>query len=611
MAKTVIGAEIVVNGKQAEQSVGNFKKALKEANQELVGMTEKFGATSNAAIMAAKKVAGLKDAIGDARDLANSFNPDAKFASFGGAIQGVAAGFSVAQGAMAAFGGESKETEKILLKVQAAMALSQGLNGIMAAKDAFINLGAVIKSSTLFQKSYEAATIAAAAVQRLFTGAVVSTSTSFKVLRTAIISTGIGALVVGIGMLVGKIMEWTSSNDGAADSQDRLKKATDELNKSVNNSLETRDQENQLIIKKAKLAGESEATIQKLEEMAIEHRIRRREAEIQIAIKQGLDITELSNKNITDNNAIDNLRLDHRQSTLDKMHAAEQQAAAARTADNNKALAEQKAFNKAALDLEKELQIEIANSVRTDEQKDIAEAERKFILRRDILIKGNQSIFDAEVAHLIALAEIKAKYAPASPEQTDEIDPVILANMAKMDSDKQVTLSEEVNAEARKAIKQAEFDAAVDIADKLGGLAEKASGLLGKHTAAGKVLAIASTTIDTFKSATSAFAGMTASIPGPVGIAAGVAAAALAVAAGIANVKKIIAVKVPGAGGGSAPSGVSMPAPVTPTLSRTTLDQSSINGIGSATSGRAFVLDRDIAGNRERAVRLNRAARIN
>ena len=94
MAKVVIGAEIKVDGLDAAgQSVGSFKKQLREAQGELVAMADKFGLASKEAQDAAKKVAGLKDSIGDAKDLAETFNPDKKFVALGGAIQGVVAGF--------------------------------------------------------------------------------------------------------------------------------------------------------------------------------------------------------------------------------------------------------------------------------------------------------------------------------------------------------------------------------------------------------------------------------------------------------------------------------------------------------------------------------------
>ena len=79
--------------------------------------------------------------------------------------------------------------------------------------------------------------------------------------------------------------------------------------------------------------------------------------------------------------------------------------------------------------------------------------------------------------------------------------------------------------------------------------------LLGEQSAAGKAFAIAQTLIDTWRSAQAAFTGMVTSIPGPIGIAAGVVAAAAAVAMGLANVKKILAVKTPKGGGGGGGAG--------------------------------------------------------
>lgn len=176
MAKVVIGAEIKVDGLDAAgQSVGSFKKQLREAQGELVEMADKFGLASSQAQSAAMKVAGLKDSIGDAKALAETFNPDKKFVALGGAVQGVVAGFSAYSGAMGLLGVESKETEKLLLKVQSAMAIQQGLSGIAGAVDSFKILGTTI-------------------VQKVVT--------AFSTLRGAIISTGIGALVVGLGILI-------------------------------------------------------------------------------------------------------------------------------------------------------------------------------------------------------------------------------------------------------------------------------------------------------------------------------------------------------------------------------------------------------------------------
>mgnify|MGYP003666720909 FL=1 len=94
-------------------------------------------------------------------------------------------------------------------------------------------------------------------------------------------------------------------------------------------------------------------------------------------------------------------------------------------------------------------------------------------------------------------------------------------------------------------------DAQLDIMSTTAGNMVK---ILGEETAAGKAMAVVQATVDTYKGATSAYASM-AGIP-VVGPALGAVAAGAAVAAGLANVKAILST---GGGGGSAPSGGSIP----------------------------------------------------
>lgn len=164
--------------------------------------------------------------------------------------------------------------------------------------------------------------------------------------------------------------------------------------------------------------------------------------------------------------------------------------------------------------------------------------------------------------------------------------------------------------QARQDIHEQEKKHNEQVTSAIGDAFNTLSELAGKQTAVGKALAIASTTIKTFQSAIAAFEGMVSEIPGPVGIALGVVAAAGAVATGIAAVKKIVAVDIPGQGaGGPVPTSPEiMSAPVAPTQKSTSLDPNSINQIGNATSGRTYVLSGDVANASDRDARLNRAA---
>ena len=83
-------------------------------------------------------------------------------------------------------------------------------------------------------------------------------------------------------------------------------------------------------------------------------------------------------------------------------------------------------------------------------------------------------------------------------------------------------------------IDKAKFNNKLDIASKTFG---NLAAIAGKESNAGKAIAIAQTTIDTYKGATAAFAALAG--VGPVGPVLGAIAAAAAIAAGVANVRKI------------------------------------------------------------------------
>lgn len=187
---------------KGNESYKTFKTQLREANQELQKQIQLTGETSEETIKAAKAVAELKDQMGFAQDIADKFNPDQKMKALGAATQIAGTGLQGVTAGMALFGGESEDTQKQLLKVQAAMAFSDAISNLSNLGDQWKLLKATIQASSLATKANTAATGAAAIVQNLFTGAVNTSSAGFKALKLAIAGTGIGLLVVGLALLV-------------------------------------------------------------------------------------------------------------------------------------------------------------------------------------------------------------------------------------------------------------------------------------------------------------------------------------------------------------------------------------------------------------------------
>lgn len=70
----------------------------------------------------------------------------------GGALSGVTAGFELGAGAMGAFGADSEKVEEALLRVQSAMAISQGVQGIRESIPAFKAMKTAIMGNVVVSK---------------------------------------------------------------------------------------------------------------------------------------------------------------------------------------------------------------------------------------------------------------------------------------------------------------------------------------------------------------------------------------------------------------------------------------------------------------------------
>lgn len=209
MAQEII-LNVNVNNEDAVNATKSLKTQLKEAQLEAQRLADKYGETSKEAVNAYKKTANVKEQIADLKQTIDAFHPEAKFNAIASVAQGLAGGFSAAEGAMALFGAESEDLQKQMLKVQAAMAFSQGLNELNGLKDGFNNLKLVVQNSAIYTKL-------AAAAQGVYNFVVGAGSTALSVFRGALLATGLGAIIVGIGLLAAnweKLNKWVKENAG-------------------------------------------------------------------------------------------------------------------------------------------------------------------------------------------------------------------------------------------------------------------------------------------------------------------------------------------------------------------------------------------------------------
>lgn len=104
-----------------------FRQEIAEARNEAKQISETFGAQSKEAVEATKHVNELADKFELFQRIQKGVQEGGKFEAIGKTISGFAGGFAAAQGALALFGSESEDVNKALLKVQATIALMQGL----------------------------------------------------------------------------------------------------------------------------------------------------------------------------------------------------------------------------------------------------------------------------------------------------------------------------------------------------------------------------------------------------------------------------------------------------------------------------------------------------
>jgi hypothetical protein len=147
----VVGQSVVDGGAKASgateklgDKVQSMRQQLRLATQDAQQMAEKYGVMSTQAIASASRAGELKDKIGDINTVISAFAADSKFTVVAGALQQAAGAASIVTGAMGLLGTESKATQEMLLKVQSALALTQGLAQIKEMGASFTALRAVI-----------------------------------------------------------------------------------------------------------------------------------------------------------------------------------------------------------------------------------------------------------------------------------------------------------------------------------------------------------------------------------------------------------------------------------------------------------------------------------
>jgi hypothetical protein len=262
MTEYEINLEIKDNFKKVEKDIDDLNKSLKDTGKEfdkaatfaerygdeLQPLTTRMGEAEDrlyelaaAGDTASKEYRDLLQTVGEYRkvqiqtDMAVDAAATTLGQKLGGALGGVTSGFSLAQGAMALFGSENEALEESLLKVQSALAIQQGIQGIREAIPSFKSL----------------ATVA------------VNTFSSMTTASKLFAVTGIGALITAVAYLMGAFDNTKKSVENYASAQQTSNKiqqqaiedsakelsALNKLQKQINDETLTREEKNKAVKK--------------------------------------------------------------------------------------------------------------------------------------------------------------------------------------------------------------------------------------------------------------------------------------------------------------------------------------------------------------------------
>ena len=195
------------------QGTQSAKQRLRELQKALVDMSLAGQDGTKAFKEMEAEAAKLQDQIGDTSQRIKNLASDTRnIDTFVAAVQGITAGFQIAQGAAALFGDENKELQESLLKVQGAMALANGVQQV----------------ANLLNKDSILITQGQAAAQKLYALAVGTSTGALRAFRIALAATGIGAIVVALGFAAEAMGLFTSKTKENTESQIKNKKALED-----------------------------------------------------------------------------------------------------------------------------------------------------------------------------------------------------------------------------------------------------------------------------------------------------------------------------------------------------------------------------------------------
>lgn len=575
MTKNVV-LKYTVDPTNSQQTVKEMKAEINSLNKSMNDLT--IGTDDY--YKAVNRLGELKSSISDLNKDINSVSTD-RLKAVMEVSNGVASGFQSIYSASQLFFGANKDLEKALVQLTAIQGVISGAKGFTDSLEHWGNLYRSLKVQILGTSS----------AMKESKAAIDGAATATKGFGLAFKAIGIGLIITAIAAL---IANWDKVKKAVTDFIPALKNLDGVFDKvmetlyGIGNVIKKVFQ-GDFNIAANYAEGVADRIQSKLEEAhnaALEASIKAVNNEVEVLKARGRDTYKIERENLKRSLDLYKDNAEEYDKVLQQVRILD--------ATHEKALSDQR---------EKDRQKQEADLKKRNEELQKLEEDRL-----KVLIDSNTKIISLQESQkLDALNEI-IKNGQATTEVESELYSERLGRLSEFSdnkinvsvaSAKTVTEAERTEAEAQSTIAYNLYKHRESLLSTTSSLLKGASAIAGESTKTGKILAIASATIDTYQSAVAAFKSM-AGIP-YVGPALGAAAAAAAIAAGLANIAAIKRTNTNSTSVASTGS-ISYSAPAVPATAITTqLTSDSLQGISNNVSNnKVYVLESDIrnTGNR-------------
>ena len=281
-----IDIQIKSNAPEVTQETTSLRQQVRELRKEMESCAVGSKEYNDALAKLATTTHDFKDQQEAIRNSAGDLGT--ALSNVQGVATGIVSGFSAVNAVMTLTGSNTEDLQKAMVSLQAGIALVQGMAGLEGLPKTINATVTSLKSLFTATTKETAATGALATSQGILATVTKGVSKAFKGLKTALLSSGIGGILVLIGALVTGMSALVGVIRNNLQAENEFKDANEQLNQSFDAQNHALDNE----IKLMKASGKSQEEIIKAKQKLTAAQIKETEATLENANAR---LTQLKN----------------------------------------------------------------------------------------------------------------------------------------------------------------------------------------------------------------------------------------------------------------------------------------------------------------------------